>query len=628
MSHTRIATSVGPLPAAAARDGIRWTSAWLVGLGLAVVGMLVAVERIAERHVADYAPAIAAASRLQVAVAISHVWLEEHIAGDVAVDVATDVVTPMREADGLAAALLDGGRSGPAGTQLIEPLAEPDLRRRVELIQPLIERFSELAHTRIEHRAVAGVGSPLDERYDAVFRTLLDEVTELETAITQRMIEGRGRSRLLFAAILTAWTALVGVALVTLIHRERRRRGTEAVLAEREVQLAQAQKLEAVGRLAGGLAHDVNNYLAAVNAQCGLIRLKRPGDGELAGLLDEVGDTVGRIAGLLARLLAFSRNRPLAPRVVDLNELAGEMGGMMRRLLGDDVTLALRLEEDLWPIEIDPVEAEQVLVNLLVNASEAMPGGGRVTLATANRRVALRHLSSRKRGGGAAEGDWVVLSVSDSGEGIPDEVRERIFEPFYSTKGRDGHSGLGLATVYGVARRAGGFVRVESTPGAGALFEVHLPRAARAAIASQAREREKAPSDVAPARLLLVEDNPALASAATAFLTASGHRVTRVGDGRRALARLRDGASRFDAVVTDLVLPHASGREVAERALALRLPVVVVSAFPDRVEIDDLLGDPGLRFLTKPFAPEELLAALAEVLGSHRAGRRQPAAAL
>lgn len=618
-------------------DGDRWRAhalrrpaAWLVGLGLAVVGMLVAVERIAERHVVGYAPALAAASRLGVAVASSHVWLEEHIAGDRGVDVAADVLAPMAEAEALIAALASGGPSAVDGAdraQRIEPLDEPALRRRVGRIEALHERFRTLAVTRIDQGPAAGAGSPLDRRYDAVFRTLLTEVRELEASIARRLDAGRRRSRLLFAAILCAWAALVGGALVALAHRERRRRRTEATLAEREAQLGQAQKLEAVGRLAGGLAHDVNNYLAAINAQCGLIRLKRAGDADLGAMLDEIGETVRRISNLLVRLLAFSRNRPLAPRVVDLNELAQEMGGMMRRLLGDDVTLALALEDDLWPVEIDPVEVEQVLVNLLVNAREAMPRGGRVTLATANHRGGRRDGAPLPAGGtGAAAGDWVVLSVADTGEGITDEVRERIFEPFFSTKGRSGHSGLGLATVYGVARRAGGFVRLESASGAGARFEVHLPRTTRASAAAEPAERTAPPAPPFRARLLLVDDNAALAAAIAAYLSQAGHRVTRVGDGRAALGRLAadDG---FDAVVTDLVLPRASGRDVAERALALGLPVVMVSAFPDRVEIADLLREPRVRFLDKPFEPEALLAALGEVLAGRRA-QRAPIAAV
>jgi signal transduction histidine kinase/CheY-like chemotaxis protein len=611
-------------PPEAPGSGLRRTSALLVGLGLAVVAMLIAVERIAERHVVDYAPALTAASRLRVEVATSHLWLEEHLTGDAQVDVAADVLAPMRHAEELIAALLDGREAG--GGAAIEALSEASLRRRVEGIDLLLDRFRALAVTRVRHSASSGVGSPLDQRYDAVFRSLLAEVAELESAIGERLVAGRRRSRWLFGAILAAWTALVGGALAALVHRDRRRRRTEAVLAEREEQLAQAQKLEAVGRLAGGLAHDVNNYLAAINAQCGLIRLKRPGDGELAGMLDEIGDTVGRVAALLGRLLAFSRSRPLAPQVIDLNERAREMGGMMRRLLGDDVTLELHLEDELWTTEVDPVEVEQVLVNLLVNAREAMPGGGRVTLTTANRR-----LVPRAREGEAAQataGDWVVLSVSDSGAGIPDDVRERIFEPFFSTKGRSGHSGLGLATVYGVARRAGGFVRVESTPGAGARFDVHLPRSRRPADAAAPARRAAPAAAGPPARLLLVEDNAALAVATAAFLAEAGHRVTRVGDGRRALARLEDGQA-FDAVVSDLVLPSLSGREVCERARRVGLPVVLLSAFPDRVEIDDLLADPCVRFLSKPFAPEALLAALGEVFEApRRAARRTPAAAL
>ena len=594
-------------------SGLRWTAAWLLALGLAVVGMLFGVERIAERHVVDYAPAMTAAAGLRVAVATSHLWLEEHLTGDTAVDVEADVMAPMVEAEALTAALLSGGEGAQA---LIEPLSDPELRRRVERVDLLLDRFRALATTRVARPVEGRIGSPLDQRYDAIFRRLLGEAGALEAGISERLAAGRRRSRLLVIAILAAWAALVGVALAALVHRERRRQRTEEMLADREAQLAQAQKLEAVGRLAGGLAHDVNNYLAAVNAQCGLIRLRRPDDAELGGMLDEVGDTVSRIAALLGRLLAFSRSRPLAPRVIDLNDLAREMGGMMRRLLGDDVTLDLHLEDELWPTEIDPSEVEQVLVNLLVNAREAMPRGGRATLATANRRLSA----------GAAAGDWVVLSVSDSGAGIPDELRERIFEPFFSTKGRSGHSGLGLATVYGVARRAGGFVRVESTPGAGARFDVHLPRSVRAAEALVPTTRAAAAPATPAARLLLVEDNPSLAAATAAFLTAAGHRVTRVGDGRRALAHLAAGHP-LDLVVTDLVLPGASGREVAERALRHGLPVVMLSAFPDRVEIDDLLDDPQVRFLSKPFAPEALLTALAEILGPRRAAARKPPAA-
>ncbi|HEX2164748.1 MAG TPA: ATP-binding protein, partial [Thermoanaerobaculia bacterium] len=458
--------------------------------------------------------------------------------------------------------------------------------------------------------------SPLDQRYDQVFRGLLDDVAELEAAIAERMIAGRRRARRLFAAILAAWTGLVVGAVVTVRRRERRHRRAEAQLAEREAQLSEAQKLEAVGRLAGGLAHDVNNYMAAIQAQCGVIRLKRGGDLELAGMLDEVGDTVGRVAGLLERLLAFSRSRPLAPRVVDLNEMAREMGGMMRRLLGDDVELEMRLAGGLWATEVDPAEIEQVLVNLLVNAREAMPSGGRVTLATANRQAL---------DGGE---EWVVLSVTDEGEGIPEEARERIFEPFFSTKRGSGHSGLGLATVYSVARRAGGFVTFDSVPGAGTRFDVHFPRVRRPAEPRPARRRETLPAAaVAPASVLLVEDNTALAVASAAFLGELGHRVVREADGRRALARL-DRADAFDLVITDLVLPGASGQEVAARALALGLPVVVVSAFPDRVDLHDLVDRPEVRFLAKPYSPEDLIAALSEVLVARPDRRRAPTAAL
>jgi signal transduction histidine kinase/CheY-like chemotaxis protein len=514
----------------------------------------------------------------------------------------------------------------------VPALEEEPLRRRVEEVRRLLGPFRTLAHTRVTHRSSAGVGSRLDERYDDVFRQLLAEATRLEADVEQRMLDGRRRSAQLVGSILAAWLLLIGLAMLTLRRRLRLQQEAEAALRSSEAQLRQAQKLEAVGRLAGGLAHDVNNYLATINAQCGLVKVlygeQQPG---VAPLMDEVVSTVGRTSALIQRLLTFSRSQPSRPEVVDLDRLAAELGSMMRRLLSDDVELAVRPGRDLWPVEVDPTQMEQVLVNLLVNAREAMPGGGRVTVSTANAVVDAAEAPE------AGAGDYVVLAVRDEGLGIPEAVRDKIFEPFFSTKrlqggaGREGapgaggdHSGLGLATVYGIVHQAGGFLRLDSEVGKGTTFRVYLPRS-RGEVAAAARAARPAAARTPRTRrrVLVVEDNAELRQAADAILTAVGQEVVAVADGDAGVRTIEAAGVPFDVVLTDLVMPGRSGRQVAEAALAAgSRGVVLVSGFRDRVAVEDLLADPRVRFLDKPFDPEALLDVLEALAGVSAAVER------
>ncbi|HEX2254450.1 MAG TPA: ATP-binding protein [Thermoanaerobaculia bacterium] len=589
----------------------RW-GAWKLAafgvLGVGVVAMLLATQAISERHVVHYAPAQSAAADLRVAVASSHLWLEEHLAGDASVALERDVWGELRQADELLEALLDGGQLAP-GRSIRHPLEEDALRRQAGTIEGLLDRFRVLAETRVAQvrelgPEAAGVGSDLDARYDLVFRRLLAEAAALESAIALRVDAGRRQSRRLLAGILGGWLVLLAAAAFALRQREGRRRLAEITLAERDAQLRQAQKLDAVGRLAGGLAHDLNNYLAAVNSQCGVVRLRRRGDAELVGMMDEVVATVGRCTGLVRRLLAFSHQQPVEAAAVDLNQVVDGLLPMMRRLLGDDVRLEVQPAEGLWPVEADAAQLEQVLVNLLLNARDALPRGGRVVVSTGN----LAGATGR-----------VLLAVADDGVGISPQDREHIFEPFFSTKTDGAHSGLGLSTVYGIVRQAGGELRVESEPGHGTRFEVVLPRTRRAVEPAARAERATAAKECLD--VLLVEDRAELREPVRALLAEAGHRVRTAAGCVEALALLDRAEAPFDVVITDLLMPDGSGRDVALRALEVPTGgVLLTTGYLERVEVDDLLARERVAFLAKPFPPERLLDRVAE-LGRHRVSR-------
>jgi len=575
--------------------------------------MLVATNRISERHVVHYAPIERAAADLRVALSASHLWLEEHLTGDPRVSLERDVWGQLDHADALARALLQGNEGG-GGLPANEALSDPLLRQRVEDVRTLLGRFRRLTRTRLERPATSGVGSAIDQRYDDVFRRLMVRVEDLESSIGSRMFEGRQRANVLFAFILISWLLLLALTMATLHHRENQQRKAEEALDSSEAQLRQAQKLEAVGQLAGGLAHDVNNYLATINAQCGLVKVLHADQPGIASLMDEVIATVGKTTSLLQRLLAFSRRQPVNRQVLDLNLVTAELGSMMRRLLSDDVELRIVAAPDLWPVEADPSQLEQVLVNLLVNAREAMPQGGRVTVETRNADVG----SAAARKAGVGPGQYAVLTVRDEGSGIDEEVQEKIFDPFFSTKERGAHSGLGLATVYGIVQQSGGFLHLDSEVGKGTTFQVYLPRTHR-----QPEEREEPQRAAVSAlrhrgRVLVVEDNADLRRVCTAVLAAVGHEVESAADGSEGLRRMDESTEPYDVVITDLVMPGSSGRAVAEHALGLseRTRVVLVSGFRDHVLVEELVASERVRYLDKPFSPDRLLATLDELLSA------------
>lgn len=381
-----------------------------------------------------------------------------------------------------------------------------------------------------------------------------------------------------------------------------------------EEQLLQAQKMEAVGRLAGGIAHDFNNLLTAI---LGYVDLCRMQIGEIPALdedLQEIRRAALRASDLTRQLLTFARKDVASPRVLDLGELVVGLESMLHRLIGETVSVETRCDSPAWPIKADSGQIEQVILNLVVNAKDALGGGGRIEIEVRNEVV---DDEAFLRGHSGVAGRYVRLSVIDDGEGISPEVMDRMFEPFFTTKELGKGTGLGLATCYGIVRQVGGFIAVDSTPSVGSTFAVYFP-----VTEEQPAYHEDLDQAVAPDRprrrgsVLLVEDEELVRSLAERVLRGAGYSVIVARDGEEALALVREDGLRPDLLLTDVVLPHIRGPEVAHRIRA-DLPgtkVLYMSGYAD----DAALGERGVAaqpFLNKPFAPAELRQAVAAALG-------------
>ncbi|HET8654022.1 MAG TPA: PAS domain S-box protein [Longimicrobiaceae bacterium] len=379
-----------------------------------------------------------------------------------------------------------------------------------------------------------------------------------------------------------------------------------------EERLRLAERLESVGRLAGGVAHDFNNLLTVISGNTQMMLADLPTDSPLYDDLRDIRQAAERAAALTRQLLAFSRRQMLQPRVLDLNEEVTGTGKMLRRILGEDVKLVTELTAT-HAVEVDPGQLSQVLINLAVNARDAMPVGGVLTIETRDVELGERHANLSPYPMRA--GVYVLLSVSDTGYGMDEETLANAFEPFFSTKGNDG-TGLGLATVYGIVKQSGGYIWVESAPGEGTAFHIYLPQALAPAEA-EPEKPEPAPRG-AGQTILLVEDEEAVRSLVRRLLLRGGYTVLSAGDGEDALRVCADFDGHIDLVLTDVVMPRMSGRELAEKLAELRpaSPILFMSGYTD----DDLLHhgvrEAGFEFLQKPIDSEELLARIAAMLES------------
>jgi PAS domain S-box-containing protein len=389
-------------------------------------------------------------------------------------------------------------------------------------------------------------------------------------------------------------------------------RAAEEALRRSEEQLRQAQKMEAVGQLAGGIAHDFNNLLTAILSYCELLLEEvRQGD-PIRADIEQIRQAGQRAAGLTRQLLAFSRRQVLQPKVLSLDTVVESTEGMIRRLIGADIVLEIRGEPGLWYALADPGQIEQVLVNLVVNARDAMPQGGRVIVSTANREL---RTDSPERANGVRPGPYVALVVSDTGIGIDPANHARIFEPFYTTKEPGKGTGLGLSTVYGIVQQSGGHISVASATGKGATFTILLPRhqGGEPPPASKV-DRRRLPGGTET--LLLVEDEAAVRSSARRLLERQGYTVLEARHGADALRIVEESGRQIDLVVTDLVMPEMGGRELAERLRTHRpgLKVLFMSGYTEKAVAAGGVMPPNTGFVEKPFTVEQLMRRLREIL--------------
>jgi CheY-like chemotaxis protein len=386
--------------------------------------------------------------------------------------------------------------------------------------------------------------------------------------------------------------------------------------------------MEAIGRLAGGIAHDFSNVLTVINSFATfLLESKDPED--IRDCASTVLDAAGRAARLTAQLLAFSRKQVMELKVLDLGKVVSDLDRILRRLIGEDIVLETVVKPGAAAILADASQVEQILMNLAVNARDAMPNGGRLTIETAA--IELTESYSMARGALVPPGEYVMLAVSDTGVGMSDETQARLFEPFFTTKEVGRGTGLGLSTVYGIVKQLEGFIWVYSEPGRGSTFKLYFPRVLAEPTAVPA-PRPVSGDVHGTETVLLVEDDEDIRGAAARILTKAGYRLLVAANGEGGLELCRTHPARIDLLITDVIMPGMNGRELAEKASAIvpGLRVLYSSGYTDEVIVRHGVLAAGTSYLAKPFTPEGLLRKVRETLDASMlptagaAKRREP----
>jgi two-component system, cell cycle sensor histidine kinase and response regulator CckA len=396
------------------------------------------------------------------------------------------------------------------------------------------------------------------------------------------------------------------------VHDVSERKKSEEEKRRLQEQLVQAQKMEAVGQLAGGIAHDFNNLLTAITGYSELLLGELPPEDLRRSHAEEIRKAGERAASLTQQLLAFSRRQVLEPKVLDVNVVVSDIERMLRRLIGEHIELKTRKTPDVWKVKADPGQIEQAILNLVLNARDAMPSGGTLAIETSNAELdqefARSHVPTQP-------GSYVMVAVSDTGVGISDDVKARLFEPFFTTKERGKGTGLGLSTTYGIIKQSGGYLWCDSEVGRGTTFQVLLPRVEEPV--SEVVER-KTPPPIHPGdeTVLLVEDEPEVRSLVQRILKTQGYTVVTAANPDEALAIAREFRGPIQLMVTDVVMPGMSGLQLAERLNPTRpdMKVLFVSGYTNDAIGHQGVLDPGTAFLQKPFTPNALARKVREVL--------------
>jgi two-component system, cell cycle sensor histidine kinase and response regulator CckA len=381
--------------------------------------------------------------------------------------------------------------------------------------------------------------------------------------------------------------------------------------AEQDARLRQVTKMEAVGRLAGGVAHDFNNLLTAILGYANLVLEELGPDHPSRPDVEQIQHAAESAASLTRQLLAFSRRQVLQPQVLDLNLVVGSMESLLRRMIGAHIELDTTLAPDLWRIHADQGQIEQVLMNLAINARDAMKSGGHLSLSTSNVEVGPDLVKVNR---GLAPGNYVTLEVKDNGAGMDERVLAHLFEPFFTTKKRGEGTGLGLATVYGIVKQSGGYIAVRSQPDVGSTFTIYLPQTLQDLSVSAAEERT--PSARGHETILLVEDQPEVRSIARTLLSRHGYTVLEAESGHVALAMVDGNTDPIHLLLTDVIMPVLGGQDLARQLLAMRpdLKVLFASGYTDDALVQQGVLQPGADLIQKPFSREALLQKVRSVL--------------
>ena len=431
---------------------------------------------------------------------------------------------------------------------------------------------------------------------------------------------------LLLAAVISSLVAAAALAWFVLrttqrnleLVEDRNERLAQEMEGRRraEAQLRQSQKMEALGQLTGGVAHDFNNMLAIIIGNMDLLqRNLAKGGGKLDAYVENALNGAQRAAGLTQSLLAFSRQQPLDPKTLDINKTVSEMSRLLQRTLGETVTIETVLAGGLWSAFIDAPQLESAMLNLGVNARDAMTAGGKLTIETAN--TYLDEVYAADEAGGLASGQYVMIAFTDTGEGIASEIVERVFDPFFTTKAPGKGTGLGLSQVHGFIKQSGGHVKIYSEPGVGTTVKLYLPRAAADRATAPLSAHTPDHADAGQAVVLVVEDDTAVRAFVCDGVRDLGHRVIEAESVKAALEQL-DATPEIELILTDVVMPGATGRVLADEAQRRRpnLPVVFMTGYTRNAIVHNGVLDPGALLLNKPFTLKQLAAKLKEALAS------------
>jgi len=548
-----------------------------------------------------------AVSALLLEVTEGHLWFEEIISGDTHEDIGT-VWHHFESAASCGQVLLDGGDLG-AGD--VTALKDSDMRRDVEDVCQLLETFKLVAVQRYEHARESHPGSDIDQRFDRLFKQIIVKTKDFEAIQLAQSRQDLFSAKMVHWALVVLYVVLAVILISVLARYERKNTAAAALIREREAQLLQAQKLEAVGTLAGGIAHDFNNLLQAIIGYSEVLHDEPKVRQEYGLEVDSILKAANRAADLTRQLLAYSRRQVIDPVDLDVNVVLAEHLKMIRRLIGENIALQVVPSSEPVTISADQTQVEQILMNLCINARDAISGAGTITVESQGVTLEESYCADHVW---AQPGRYALITISDTGAGMDQAIMDQIFEPFFTTKEVGKGSGLGLSTVYGIVQQNGGMINVYSELEHGTMFKVYWPIVDRPPMEEASLTVQDLPAGTET--ILLAEDDASVRNYVILLLERNGYTVLVAENGQEAIDIFTDQQTKIGLALLDVVMPIKSGREVLDyiRETGSEIPVVFASGYSLNAIHTDFVLHKGIVLLEKPYRRSQLLTTLAEAL--------------